>query len=218
MEGIALLAKAKRFQIEREIKHHKYSIIKEHHNHEQWDISWMCQQLKVSRAAYYKWTKRVETKLEIENKEVTECIKNIASNNNQLFGTLKMTYTVNKKLNSQYNHKRIYRLMCIHDVQSVFRKDKRYKWKRSQPQVTAENVLNRKFETSKPNEVWCTDITEISYPGIIQKAYISSYIDLYDRSILGLSVSKRNDTALTNDSLRKALEVNPTAKPLHHSD
>lgn len=218
MDGIAKLPKAKRIQIEKQIKHLKYSMIKEYHTNNHWDIAWMCQQLKVSRAAYYKWTKRVETKLEVENKEVIECIKSIASNNNQLFGTLKMTYTVNKKLNSQYNHKRIYRLMCINDLLSVFRKEKRYKWNRSKPQVTSENVLNRQFQVSKPNEVWCTDITEIAYPGIAQKAYISSYIDLYDRSILGLSVSKRNDTELTNNSLMKAIENNPTANPLHHSD
>jgi putative transposase len=178
----------------------------------------MCKQLKVSRAAYYKWTKRTETKLDTENKEVLECIKYIAESNNRLFGTLKMTYTVNKKLDRNYNHKRIYRLMCVHDLLSVFRRGKRYNWKRSKPQITAENILNRQFEVSKPNEVWCTDVTEIAYPGIAQKAYISSYLDLYDRSILGLHVSKRNDTFLTNESLRKAIEANIGATPLHHSD
>ena len=134
----------------------------------------MCKQLKVSRSAYYKWTKRVDTKLDIENREILECIQAIAESNNRLFGTLKMTYTVNKKLESHYNHKRIYRLMCIHHLLSVFRKEKRFNWKKSTPQVTAGNVLHRKFEVSKPNEVWCTDVTEIAYPGIAQKAYIGN--------------------------------------------
>lgn len=218
MEGLALLPKAKRFHIEREIKNLKYAMIEEYHEKENWEVIWMCKQLKVSKQAYYKWKKREETKLEIENREILECIKTIAESNNQLFGTSKMTYTVNKKLDSQYNHKRIYRLMCINDLLSAFRKEKRSNWKRSKPQVTAENILNRQFEVSKPNEVWCTDVTEIAYPGIVQKAYISSYIDLYDRSILGLSVSKRNDTFLTNESLTKAMEANPSAIPLHHSD
>lgn len=218
MEGITSLPKAKRIHIERELRQLKYSIIKEYHDRENWDITWMCQQLNISRAAYYKWINRKETQLEIENKEVLECIEEIARNNNKLFGTLKMAYTVNKKLESKYNHKRIYRFMCIHDLQSVFRKEKRYKWKKSKPQVTAENILNRQFKVSKPNEVWCTDITEIQYPGISQKAYISSYLDLYDRSIPGISVSKRNDTYLTNESLMKAIEANPEAAPLHHSD
>ncbi len=193
-------------------------IIKEYNDNNNWDITWMCKQLKVSRSAYYKWTKRVDTKLDIENREILECIQAIAESNNRLFGTLKMTYTVNKKLESHYNHKRIYRLMCIHHLLSVFRKEKRFNWKKSTPQVTAGNVLHRKFEVSKPNEVWCTDVTEIAYPGIAQKAYISSYLDLYDRSVPGLHVSKRNDTYLTNESLRKAMEANPTANPLHHSD
>lgn len=58
----------------------------------------------------------------------------------------------------------------------------------------------------------------MQYPGIEQKAYISTYIDLYDRTIPGVAVSKRNDTALCNESLQKAINANPGATPLHHSD
>lgn len=135
--------------------------------------------------------KRIKTDLELENKESVKCLKEIAECNNHLFGTLKMTYTVNKNLKSNYNHKRIYRLMCVNDLQSAFRKEKRYRWKRSTPEVTVKNSLNRNFEVTQPNEVWCTDITEISYPGIFPKAYMSSYYDLYNRGITGLSVSKK---------------------------
>ncbi|MGB4985449.1 MAG: IS3 family transposase [Erysipelotrichaceae bacterium] len=218
MEGIALLPKAKQYQMIRELRVQKYTVIKECSESLKWDITWMCGQLKVSRQAYYKWKNRKESELVFENKKVLECTKEIADSNNCLLGAMKMTYVVKKKLNSSYNHKRIYRLMCINDLISVFRKEKRYRWKRSAPQVTAENTLNRKFEVSKPNEVWCADVTEIAYPGIKQKAYISAYLDLYDRSVVGLSVSKRNDTALTNESLMKAIEANPKVTPLHHSD
>lgn len=217
MEGLKLLPKAKQNQVKKVMRIRKYNIIYEQQNNK-WDISWMCEQLEISRASYYKWLNRKETVLEIENKEVIKCIREIANDNNCLFGTAKMTVTVNKKLNCQYNHKRIYRLMCINNLLSVFRKEKRNNYRRTTAQVTAENILNRKFEVYKPNEVWCTDVTEITYPGIVQKAYISSYLDLYDRSVPGLSVSKRNDTSLTNESLSKAIKANPTATPLHHSD
>lgn len=218
MGGLETLPKAKQIHIERKIKHNKYSLIKEYNHRDGWNIEWMCKKLNISRAAYYKWTKRSETKLDIENKEVSRCIKEIASINNRLYGTLKMTFTVNKKLGKNYNHKRIYRIMCVNNQQSVFRKSNRYRWKRSSPQITAENTLNRVFEVSKPNKVWCTDVTEIAYPGIKDKAYISSYLDLYDRSVPGISVSKRNDVELTNKSIERAIKANPNAKPLHHSD
>ncbi len=218
MEGLGYLPKAKRIYIERKIKQQKYTLIQEYNSKQEWSIAWMCKMLGISRSAYYKWIKRTETNYSVENKEIIRCIEEISQSNNRLFGTLKMTYTVNKILNAKYNHKRIYRLMCINDFQSVFRKSAKYRWKKSKPEISADNLLNRKFKVSRPNQVWCTDITEISYPGIPQKAYISSYLDLYDRSVLGLAVSKRNNVELINESLDKAIKENPSAKPLHHSD
>ncbi len=218
MEGLALLPKAKQYQKLKELRIQKYKIMQECFESYHWDITWMSKQLKVSRQAYYKWKNRVQTPLEAENGEILECIQEIADSNNCLFGTMKMTCVVNKKLKKNYNHKRIYRLMCTHDLLSAFRAEKRYRWKRSTPQITAENTLGREFEVSNPNEVWCTDVTEIAYPGIKEKAYISAYLDLYDRSVVGLSVSKKNDTALTNESFMKAIEANPAAHPMHHSD
>ena len=218
MEGIKPLPKAKRIEIVRQYRYQQYELIKEQHDREGWDIQWTCRQLKVSRAAYYKWLDRKETELELENNRILECIKEIAKSNNSLFGTVKMTYAVNRRMSSSYNHKRIYRLMCVNGIESAFRKEKRYRWKRNTPEITAENVLNREFEVSKPNEVWCTDVTEVAYPGIKQKAYVSSYIDLYDRTTPGVYVSPRNDTHLAHTALEKAVEANPNATPLHHSD
>lgn len=218
MEGIKDLPKAKIRALKKQFKYHQYELVKEFHTNENCDIKWLCNYLKISRASYYKWLNRKETKLEIENQMVLECIQEIAESNNSLFGTVKMTYAINRRLSSSYNHKRIYRLMCVNGIESNFRKEKRYTWKRSTPETTAENILARKFEVSKPNEVWCTDVTEVAYPGIKQKAYISSYIDLYDRTIPGLFVSPRNDAILANTALEKAVEANPNATPLHHSD
>ncbi|MBR3692966.1 MAG: IS3 family transposase [Erysipelotrichales bacterium] len=218
MEGIRSLSKAKRIEKIRQHKHHQYELIQEQHTKDNWDIKWICKQLKISRAAYYKWLNRKETALEIENKKVLECIKEIAKSNNSLFGAVKMTYVVNRKLGSNYNPKRIARLMSINNIESSFRKERRYRWRSSKPEITAENILNREFEVNRPNEVWCTDVTEIAYPGIKQKAYISSHIDLYDRTIPSIVVSKRNDSILANTSLEKAIEANPDASPLYHSD
>lgn len=212
------MPKARRIKESKQLRYHQYELVKEFHNNKNCDIKWLCNHLKISRAAYYKWLNRRETKLEIENKRVLKCIQEIAERNNSLFGSVKMTYAVNRKLSSSYNHKRIYRLMCINGIESAFRKEKHYRWRRSTPEITAENILDREFEVTKPNVVWCTDVTEIAYPGIKEKAYISSYIDLYDRTIPGFHVSNKNDAALANMALEKAIKANPKATPLHHSD
>ena len=48
------------------------------------------------------------------------------------------------------------------------------------PQVTAENVLDRKFHADNPNEKWLTDVTEFRwYKGPeIHKVYLSAILDL----------------------------------------
>lgn len=63
----------------------------------------------------------------------------------------------------------------------IRRKPKRYR--KVKLDYVAENILARKFTAEKPNQKWCTDVTEFKY-GNGKKAYLSAIIDLYDKSIL----------------------------------
>ncbi|MFT8352389.1 MAG: hypothetical protein ABF685_26125, partial [Clostridium saccharoperbutylacetonicum] len=49
------------------------------------------------------------------------------------------------------------------------------------PQFIAENLLNRVFSASAPNEKWLTDVTEFKYyvHGEKHKVYLSAILDLY---------------------------------------
>lgn len=87
-----------------------------------------------------------------------------------------------RKTGKIVNHKRIYCLMNKLGLSSVIRK-KRKKYLVVQPEQIAENLLNRKFEATLPNEKWVTDVTEFKY-GDGKKAYLSAILDLYDRSII----------------------------------
>lgn len=108
--------------------------------------------------------------------------------------------------------------MCIDNIRSNRPRYARSSWKRSTPEEVADNLLNREFYADKPNEKWCTDITEKKIPGSKDKVFISTIIDLYDRYPVGINVSTKNDTILVNQTLDKAIEENPDAQPLFHSD
>ncbi len=195
-----------------------YKLIQELHQSEEWSIVFMCEQLEIKRSSYYKWLNSKPTQRQKENDELLGYIRKVTQSNNSLFGSEKMTMYINHKYATQYNHKRIYRIMCINDLKSSFRKKSKYNYKRSKPEIIAENVLNREFNASQPNEKWCTDVTEIKVPKTGEKLYISPIIDLYDRYPVGLVVSSRNDTILTNGVLQQAITLNPTAHPLYQSD
>ena len=212
------LPKARRIAIKKANKEHIYQLIEEHKD---WGIHWICELLGVSRAAYYKWKKRTQSERDLENAWLLEKIRAVAESNNSLFGKLAMTDHINTHLEEgepRVNHKRVYRIMCINNIRSRRPRYRRSSWKRSEPEQVAENILNRGFHAERPNEKWCTDITEKKIPGSKNKIFISTIIDLYDRYPVGIAVSKRNDAALVNQTLEKAINTNPDARPLFHSD
>ncbi len=81
-------------------------------------------------------------------------------------------------------------------------------------------MLDRQFHASKPNEKWLTDVTEFKwYEGIeVHKVYLSAILDLYDRRIVAYVIGDRNDNPLVFKTFDKAVEANPDAHPLFHSD
>lgn len=99
---------------------------------------------------------------------------------------------------------------------AVIRRKKK-KYIQSTPQITAENILNRKFIADNPNEKWLTDVTEFKLTNGT-KAYLSAILDLGDNSIVSYVLGKSNNNKLVFNTLDKAVESNPTATPLFHSD
>lgn len=97
----------------------------------------------------------------------------------------------------------------------IRRRKKRYI--QSTPQITAENILNREFVADNPNEKWLTDVTEFKLDNG-SKAYLSAILDIGDNSIISYVIGKSNNNKLVFDTLDKAIEANPTATPLFHSD
>lgn len=177
----------------------------------------MCKQLEVSRAAYYKWLHREIPKQEQENIELAELIKEYDERFNHILGYRRMTSWINHFNHTNYNKKRVHRIMKKLGIHSVIRKKKK-KYASSTPETMAENKLNRDFYASAPNEKWVTDVTEFKIPGDTKKLYLSAILDLYDRYPVGYVISTRNDNRLVFKTFDKAITANPGAKPLFHSD
>lgn len=104
------------------------------------------------------------------------------------------------------------RLNGIRDkMKCGFQRRKRYAAAKS------PNLLNQKFEVSKPNEIWLADITYIrTLDGWL---YIAAILDLFSRRTVGLSMSKRMQTDLVKSALQQAvINRKPGNSLIHHSD
>lgn len=176
----------------------------------------LCDFAGIARSSYYKWLNRSETLTDKENLIITEEIVRIYNDVNGIYGYRRMTMNVNRNLNKKYNYKRIYRLMKSMNLQSVIRR-KRKKYIKCTPQITAENLLDRDFSAATLNEKWLTDVTEFKLSNGT-KAYLSAIIDLYDNSIVSYVLGQSNNNKLVFDTFDIAIEANPSAKPLFHSD
>ncbi|WP_370568613.1 MULTISPECIES: IS3 family transposase [unclassified Fictibacillus] len=194
----------------------KYMAIQELHVKEKVSILLLCEIAGLSRAAYYKWLKRMPSKQERQNNEIIKELKALHKKVEGIYGYRRMTMNINRILNKKFNPKRIYRLMRVADIQCVIRK-KKSRYKRSIPQHVAENVLNREFTAEKKNTKWVTDVTEFKY-GSQKKAYLSAILDLYDGSIVSYVVGHSNNNSLVFKTLDQAIEQLEEEQPLIHSD
>ncbi len=87
--------------------------------------------------------------------------------------------------------------------------------------VRPPDLVKRKFEASKPNELWVVDFTYV--PTWAGTAFTAFVIDVYSRRIVGWRVAGRMPTALPLDALEMALWTREQTNELvdgliHHSD
>lgn len=197
----------------------KYRAIQYFYENKGWSIRWMCRQLSVTKAAYYKWRHRKTPEAERENILLAQLIREYDDRFNHILGYRRMTLYINRLNNKHYSKKRVHRIMKKLNIHSVIRK-KSKKYQHSTPEVTADNILNRDFYAQAPNEKWATDVTEFKwYEGtIVHKLYLSAILDLYDLFPVSWVMSRRNDNKLVLDTFAQAIHDNPDAKPVFHSD
>ena len=179
----------------------------------------MCRKLGVTRAAYYKWLHREVPTRELENQLLAQLIQEYDQRFGHILDRKRMCSWINTLNHKHYNVKRVHRLMKELNIHSVIRR-KRRKYRHCTPETAAENLLSRDFYAEAPNLKWATDVTEFKwYQGDkVQKLYLSAILDLYDRSVVSWAIRGRNDNKLVLDTFQKAIEANPDAKPLFHSD
>lgn len=195
----------------------KYLAIEYFYAQKGWRINWMCAQLGIARASFYKWKHRILPEQEQMNLEIAELIKAYDERFSHILGYRRMTDWINHFNHTNYSRKRIHRIMKKLGIYSAIRKKKK-KYIASKPEKTAENKLSRDFYATAPNQKWATDVTEFKIPKTNKKLYLSAILDLYDRYPVAYVISHRNNNHLVFKTFDKAIVANPTAKPVFHSD
>jgi transposase InsO family protein len=68
---------------------------------------------------------------------------------------------------------------------------------------TPADLVNRHFAAARPNELWCTDITE--HPARDGKVYCCAILDCFSKMIVARTFPTTADTALVNNAVNMAV-------------
>ena len=176
--------------------------------------------MKISRAAYYKWTTGELSPRIAENERIADLVENIHEKHPEM-GYRRLKDELDRRHNTHVNDKRMLRICRSRQIKSTIKYSNHGCTRQGKnPYYMADNLLNREFKAEKPNQKWLTDVTEFKYyVGIeVKKVYLSAILDLYDRRIVSYVIRDTNDIPLVFDTFRAAIAANPDAHPLSHSD
>ncbi len=176
----------------------------------------MCYFLRVSRSAYYEWLNPSTSNREKEDEELTFMIKKIFNESRGLYGTRRIRRKL-LQLGKATSRKRISRLMKAAHLYCKTKRRFKVTTNSKHNNPVSPNLLQRKFNVSKPDQYWVGDITYI--PTSKGWLYLATVIDLYSRKIIGWSMSHRMQASLVNDALLMAIWQRKPAKGLvWHTD
>jgi len=181
-------------------------------------IEKMCKTFKISRSGYYDWLYRKPSARVMENRKIKEMIKRIYTESKGRYGSPKITEELRLQ-GMKLSRPRVARLMRSEGIRSIIHKKFRVVTTDSNHNYPiAPNHLKRNFKTEEPGKVWVSDITYIrTEQGWL---YLTIIMDLFDRKIIGWSLSK---TLTTKDTVLAAWRMAlanrpPRGKLIFHSD
>ncbi len=160
-----------------------------------------------------------QTRLQVADKyvEVRRVMAGVFESNYRCYGYRRMHASLSKQ-SVNVSEKVVRRLVMQGCLVAVGRKRRRYGSYMGEVSPAPDNLLNRDFSASAPNEKWLTDITEFQIPA--GKVYLSPMIDCFDGMVVSWSIGTRPDAEPVNTMLDAAIETVTAGsdRPVVHSD
>lgn len=192
----------------------KYAFIERHH--ETFTVTRMCNLMDVSQSAYYDWLKRPESVRSLEDRRLSEKVKESYEKSRKTYGARRILRDLVDD-NESISRTRVGRLMKQQGLESKGKRKFKATTNSNHGRPVAPNLLDRAFRVEQPDTVYAGDITYIQTDeGWL---YLAVLIDLYSRAIVGWAMSERMPAQLANDALMMAIWKRKPPKGLMvHSD
>lgn len=147
----------------------------------------MCKIFKVRKSSYYRWLKEGPSQRWKENEKILVEIMDIFEESKESYGSPRMTMELKAK-GRVIGQNKVAAMMRAADMRAKRKKNFKSTTDSKHNYPVAPNLLNQNFSVTRPGEVLVSDITYVrTNSGWL---YLTVIIDLYDRKIIGWSMSK----------------------------
>lgn len=180
-------------------------------------LSTVCRCFDLKRDAYYKYRRRADKRLQIEQK-IIEIVKQRRKSlpregTRKLIRSLKDEFD---KAGLKVGRDTLFNILRKHNM-LIHRKKAHHKTTNSFHRFYKYKNIIKDMEITKPNQVWVSDITYIRT--ISGFCYLALITDMYSRKIVGYDLSDSLELAGCVRALKKALKQSGKRTPqVHHSD
>jgi transposase InsO family protein len=172
--------------------------------------------LGVQRSTYYDWRDRPGTVIGPEELALRQRMKALFKASRESLGSRTMVRKLREE-GFRIGRGRTRRLMKALNLKAKQKRKYKATTDSKHNLPVAENVLNRRFNPTGPNQAWGTDITYLwTQEGWV---YLTVVIDLYSRRVVGWAMDRRMKKALVIRALMMAINLRqPPPGLIHHSD
>ena len=147
----------------------------------------MCRVLRVSRSGFYGSLKRSPSRWETADRELLDRIRRIHAESRGIYGAPRIQAAL-RRLGVRASRRRIGRLMASDNLRGVCRRRRRSTTRADGSQVAAD-LVQRKFQAERPDELWVADATYV--PTAEGTLYLAAVQDVFSRRIVGWSMASR---------------------------
>jgi len=174
----------------------------------------------VSASGFYEWRHRQARPAArtVANRELTERIAAIHRMSRGTYGAPRVHAELRLGEHLRIGRKRVERLMRTAGIAGVYRRRSRGCTRRDPDATPSDDLVNRAFNPSSPDRLWCMDVTE--HPTGEGKIYLAVVLDAFSRRIVGWSIADHMRAELVVDALQMAVwrRQPPARQTIAHSD
>ncbi|MGZ9813993.1 IS3 family transposase [Streptococcus sp. V913] len=170
---------------------------------------------RLARSTYYYQLKELDG-LD-KDKELKTEIQTIYNDHKGNYGYCRVTLELRNR-GFVVNHKKVQRLMTVLGLTARIRRKRKYSSYRGEIGKKADNLIQRKFEATKPMEKCYTDVTEFAIPNSTQKLYLSPVLDGFNSEIIAYHLSTSPNLEQVKSMLEQAFTEKYYENTILHSD